>query len=65
VDVNSATWPELAQLPGIGETLARRIVDDRRRRGPFADLDDLPRRVPGIGPKKYRQIKPYLHPARQ
>jgi competence protein ComEA len=60
VDVNSASWPELAQLPGIGETLARRIVDNRRQRGPFTNLDDLVYRVPGIGPKKYRQIKPYL-----
>jgi competence protein ComEA len=27
VDINQAPWPELAQLPGIGETMARRIVD--------------------------------------
>lgn len=26
VDINQADWPELTQVPGIGETLARRIV---------------------------------------
>ena len=27
MDINSAEWPELTLLPGIGETLAKRIVD--------------------------------------
>ena len=27
VDVNTADWPELLQLPAIGETLAKRIVE--------------------------------------
>ena len=61
VDINSADWPELLQLPGIGQTLAQRIVDSRRARGPFADHDDL-RRVRGIGPKTLEQIRPYLRP---
>ena len=29
VDLNSASWPELASLPGIGETFARSIVEYR------------------------------------
>ncbi len=49
VDVNRASWPELAQLPGIGPTLARRIVACRTRRGPFRQHDDL-LMVRGIGP---------------
>jgi len=61
VDVNEADWPELAQLPGIGEILARRIVDSRITAGPFADHDDL-RRVNGIGPRTLEQIEPYLAP---
>jgi competence protein ComEA len=61
VDANSASWPELAQLPGIGETLARRIVEERQRRGPFLDVADIPRRVQGIGPKKFQQMQPYLY----
>lgn len=59
VDINQAGWPEFAQLPGVGETLARRIVDDRQRRGKFLDHADL-RRVRGIGPKTLEQLRPYL-----
>lgn len=61
VDVNQADWPELAQLPGIGQTLAQRIVATREERGPFIDHSEL-RRVRGIGPKTLEKIKPYLRP---
>lgn len=50
VDVNTADWIELQQLPGVGPTLARRIVAERTRGGPFAGPQDLQRRVRGIGP---------------
>jgi len=62
VDVNRADWPELAQLPGIGETLAKRIVEVRLADGPYRDHDELQRRVRGIGPRTLEQIEPYLAP---
>lgn len=61
LDVNEAEWPEFSVLPGIGEALARRIVESRDAQGPFADLEDL-RRVRGIGPKTLEQMRPYLRP---
>lgn len=61
VDVNRADWPELAQLPGIGQTLAKRIVASREEQGPFVDHDEL-RRVRGIGPKTLEKMRPYLRP---
>jgi len=61
VDVNQAEWAELAQIPGIGETLAKRIVASRQADGPFLDHADL-RRVHGIGPKTTERIAPYLRP---
>jgi competence protein ComEA len=61
VDINKAGWPELAELPELGETLARRIVDSRSDAGPFGDHDDL-LRVNGIGPRTLEQMKPYLLP---
>lgn len=61
VDVNSAGWPELAQLPGIGETLSRRIVASREEEGPFRRAEDLTR-VHGLGPKKLEAMRPYLGP---
>ncbi len=50
IDVNSATWVELQQLEAIGPVLAKRIVSDRDRNGPFTTIDEL-QRVSGIGPK--------------
>jgi competence protein ComEA len=61
VDINSADWPELAQLPEIGESLARQIVAWRGAHGPFKDVSDL-RRIKGIGPKKFEAIRPFLRP---
>jgi len=61
VDINQADWPEFTLLPGIGETLARRIVRFRRTEGPFRSHEDL-QRVNGIGPKTLERIRPYLRP---
>jgi competence protein ComEA len=59
VAMNSATWVEWAQLDGIGETLARRIVADRAERGPFESPEDL-LRVKGIGRKTVEKLRPFL-----
>jgi competence ComEA-like helix-hairpin-helix protein len=56
LDLNRATSAELQQLPGIGPTLAQRIVEARERQGGFASPEDL-RRVPGIGEKKFEAIR--------
>lgn len=61
IDINQADWPELALLPQIGEALAKRIVEDRQRRGPFTAPQDLAR-VKGIGPKTLADLLPYLSP---
>jgi competence protein ComEA len=62
LDPNTASWVELAQLEGVGETLALRIVEDRRTNGPFRSLEDLDR-VKGIGAKTIERLRPYLHVA--
>jgi competence protein ComEA len=49
LNVNRASAVELERLPGIGPSLARRIVADREASGPFATLEALDR-IPGIGP---------------
>lgn len=41
IDLNAAGERELATVPGIGATLASRIVEYRRLNGPFASLDEL------------------------
>lgn len=59
VDVNAAAWSELVALPGVGEVLARRIVESRSTDGPFHSVDDLTR-VRGIGEKTLENLRPYL-----
>lgn len=57
VDIHTATKPELQLLPGIGPTLARNIMEERRRAG-FIDAHDLDR-VKGIGTKTVERLAPY------
>lgn len=56
VPINSASAPQLEQLPGIGPVLAQNIVDHRERYGPFQRLEDL-LEVDGIGPAKLEAIR--------
>jgi len=60
LDLNTATEKELAGLPGIGPVLARRIVEYRRRHGPFRSPEDL-LAIKGIGPRRLERLRPYLN----
>ena len=59
IRINEADAEELQQLPGIGETLAQAILDEREAHGPFLYPEDL-MAVKGIGESKYEQIRPWL-----
>ena len=50
---------ELTHLPGIGEVLARRVIERRTARGPFRSVDEL-REVTGIGDKRLEQLRPLV-----
>ena len=56
VRLNSATTVELETLPGIGPTLAGRIVDYRNRHGAFRRIEDI-QEVPGIGAGRFERMK--------
>lgn len=58
INVNRATAEELQRLPGIGPTMAQRILDARAKK-PFSSVDDL-RRVSGIGPKTLEKLRSYV-----
>lgn len=60
VDINAAEWPEISQLPGVGETLASRIVAQRKT-APYSSVEQL-LSVRGIGEKKMEAMRPYLLP---
>lgn len=55
VYVNSAPIEELITLPGVGETIAERIINYRDENGPFTSLEDLDE-VSGIGPAMLERI---------
>jgi len=61
LDINSAEAAELAQLPGVGPALARRVIDHRQAHGPFLTPDAI-LDVPGIGEATLDRIRPYLRP---
>jgi len=59
VNINTASEAALEALPGIGKTLAARIVSFRESDGPFASVEGL-REVSGIGDKLFGQIAPLV-----
>ncbi len=61
IDLNQADWPELANIPNIGEKLSKAIIDFRRAHGRFESIDQL-NNVPGIGPAKLRLLREYALP---
>ncbi len=59
LDLNRATVEELQRLPGIGKTLAQRVVERRKANGPYQTVDEL-REVKGIGAKRLARIRSLL-----
>jgi competence protein ComEA len=59
LDLNAASADELEGLPGIGPKTAQRILEDRRKRGPFRRVADLTR-VKGIGAKTLARLLPHV-----
>ena len=55
VDINQASINDLTTINGIGENLAKRIVDNR----PYQALHDLVQ-IPGINETKLASLMPYM-----
>lgn len=55
LDPNTASRDDLMRLPGVGETLANRIIEHR----PYQRVVDL-LEVEGIGPARFRELKAML-----
>lgn len=55
IDLNSATQAELESLPGVGEAIARRIIEER----PYSAVEDL-LRVKGIGEATLEKLRPLI-----
>lgn len=59
VNINTANQNELEQLPGIGSSIATRIIDYRNKNGKFRNIEDI-KNVTGIGDNKYEKIKDFI-----
>lgn len=56
IDLNIATQTELEMLPGVGPTMALRIIEYRTTRGAFKSVEELDR-VKGVGPRMIEQLR--------
>ena len=59
IDINTASAEQLSMLPGVGETIAQRIVSYRQANGLFKSIQDLIE-VPGLGEKTIEAIAKYI-----
>lgn len=59
MNINTADADELQELPGIGQVLARRIIEERERNGAFRIPEDI-LRVSGIGPVTLNKMLDYI-----
>jgi competence protein ComEA len=59
IDLNSATMEQLQQVPGIGPSTAKAIVNFRQKSGPFQKVEDL-LAIKGISKTRFEKMRPYL-----
>ena len=56
VNINTANIEKLQTLPGIGESIATKIIEYRDKNGKFKTIEDI-KNVSGIGENKFNNIK--------
>lgn len=56
VNINTANETELEELPGIGASIAEKIIEYRNKNGKFKSIEDI-KNVTGIGDSKFEKIK--------
>lgn len=60
ININTASQEELEKLPGIGSSIALRIVNYRKENGKFNTIEEI-KNVSGIGENKFNHIKDNIY----
>ena len=59
VNINKATQAEFETLPGIGPSIASKIITYRNEKGNFNNIEEI-KNVSGIGDSKFEKIKEFI-----
>lgn len=59
ININKASQTELEQIPGVGATIALKIIEYRKEKGKFKKIEDI-KNVNGIGENKFAKMKEYI-----
>jgi len=59
INLNTATFKQLQELPGVGPTTANAIIQFRDKSGPFKRPEDL-LAIHGISQAKFEKMRPYV-----
>jgi comEA protein len=59
IDINLASAKELEELPGVGPTTAKAIIQFRTKTGRFQRIEDL-LAIRGISEAKLAKMRPYI-----
>jgi comEA protein len=56
ININTASLSELQEIPRVGEKIAQRIIDFRKKHGKFKKIEEI-MKVKGIGEKTFVRMK--------
>ena len=56
ININTAMESELEEIPGVGESTAKKIIEYRKNNGKFKEIEDI-KNVSGIGDSKFENMK--------
>ena len=59
ININTAGFNELIQIPGIGPAYAKKIIEYRKKYNGFKTINAI-KRIKGIGEKKFNNMKNYI-----
>ena len=59
ININTANASELDKLPGVGEAIAKKIIEYREYNGNFSSIEEI-KNVSGIGESKFEKMKDYI-----